>query len=142
MVIAAALANVSVQVGPGVGVAVGVGVGVGVAGVGGGDGVGVGVGVGVPGVAVGVGVGVAGVGETEAVGLGVGDGQAPLVEMLKLHPPVMVPTSPPRSSTTYRLQVPFGFSPLKAARVSVPHGAPSPPGLKYGPAGAGAANGS
>jgi hypothetical protein len=114
----------------GVAVAEAVAVGVGVAGVA------VGVGVGVDGV--GVGVGVPGV----TVGLGVGVAQMPLVLMLKLHPPVMVPTSPPRSSTTYRLQVPFGFSPLKAANVSVPHGAPSPPGLKYGPAGAGAANGS
>ena len=26
---------------------------------------------------------------------------------------VMLPESPPRSSTTYRLQVPFGFVPLK-----------------------------
>ena len=55
---------------------------------------------------------------------------------------VIVPTSAPRSSTTYRLQVPFGSTPLNAARVSVPHGVPIPPGLRYGPAGAGAANGS
>ena len=54
------------------------------------------VGVGVAGVAVGVGVGVPGV----TVGLGVGVAQMPVVLMLKLHPPEMVPTSPPRSSTT------------------------------------------
>jgi hypothetical protein len=54
--------------------------------------VGVAVGLGVPGVAVGLGL---------AVALGVGLGQ-PTVETVKvtLHPPVIVPTSAPRSSTT------------------------------------------
>jgi hypothetical protein len=72
----------------------------------------------------------------------VGVEQPPLVVKFKLHPPSIVPTSSPIASTTYRLQVPFGFTPLNAARVSVPHGVPIPPGLRYGPAGAGAANGS
>jgi len=51
-----------------------------------------GVGLGVPGVTVALGL---------AVALGVGLGQpAPLTVMVRLHPPVIVPTSAPRSSTT------------------------------------------
>src|SRR5262245_49708708 len=55
------------------------------------------------------------------------------VVMLKLHPPLIVPVSPPRSSTTYRLQVPLGFRPLNTESCC---------GSGYGPAGAGAGKGS
>src|SRR5687768_11035894 len=47
------------------------------------------------------------------------------------QPPLKLPVSPPTSSTTYRLHVPFGFEPLKVVRE-----------LAYGPPGAGAANAS
>src|SRR5205809_796044 len=58
------------------------------------------------GVAVGVGLGV-------GLGLGVGVGPVqPSVETLIDHPLVMPPTSPPASSTIYKLQVPFGLVPL------------------------------
>jgi hypothetical protein len=90
-------------------------------------------------VAVGVGVGsivgwgvTLGVGVAVAIGVivGVGVEQPPAVVISRAHPPEMIPTSPPRSSTTYKLQVPFGSAPLKAARVSVPHEDPIPPGLR------------
>ena len=61
---------------------------------------------------------------------------APAVVMSILQPPEKLPESPPVSSTTYKLQVPFGPVPLKTeANVAVPCVA----GSLYGPAGAGAA---
>lgn len=57
------------------------------------------------------------------------------VVMLKAQPPAIVPLSPAAKSNTYRLQVPFGFPPLKTdANVADPAGA----GSWLGPPGAGA----
>ena len=48
------------------------------------------------------------------------------VVMLKAQPPAIVPASPAAKSNTYRLQVPFGFPPLKTdAKVADPAGAGS-----------------
>jgi len=61
------------------------------------------------------------------------------------QPPAMLPESLAESSRTYRLQAPFAAWPAKAdASVSEPHLAPTvaPPGLRFGPAGAGAPKGS
>ena len=94
--------DIGVAVGVGVGVRVDAGVGVGEAEA---DGVGVaggGVGEAGVGVAVGVGVGlgVGTIGVAEADGEGVGVAHGPVVVMLTLHPPVMLPASDGRSSTT------------------------------------------
>ena len=55
----------------------------------------------------------------------------PPVVSVKLQPPAMVPRSCDASSTTYSDQAPFGLVPMKSDAVSL-----------YGPAGAGAGNGS
>ena len=76
-----------------------------------------GVGVGEPGAIVGVGVGVGTRGD--------GDGDGPKqfsVRIKSSQPPEMLPESPPASSITYRLQVPFGFAPLKVDRATLPEG--------------------
>src|SRR5262245_15010073 len=52
------------------------------------------------------------------------------VVIVRLHPPLILPIAVAASSTTYRLHVPLGLSPLKSERVVD----------TYGPAGAGAGN--
>ena len=42
---------------------------------------------------------------------------APGEVMFKLHPPLKLPESPTESSSTYKLQVPLGFVPLKIERL-------------------------
>src|SRR6267143_2514603 len=74
------------------------------------------VGVGVPGVTVGVGVGVPGL----TLGLGVGVPQPAPVVMFRVHPPLMLPTSPAASSKTQRFQVPLALVPLKAESAEAP----------------------
>src|SRR6266487_3882058 len=49
--------------------------------------------------------------------------------IVTLQPPLMFPTSPTASSSTYKLHVPFGLVPLKPDSTT-----------GYGPAGAGAGN--
>ena len=96
--------------GPGVGIIVGVAVFVGVP-----------VNVAVP-VAVAVFVGVnvlVGVGDAVAVLVGVAQ-TPPSVMMLISHPPVIVPESVPKSSTTYSDHVPFGAVPTKVDRADEP----------------------
>src|SRR5882724_508433 len=51
--------------------------------------------------------------------------------IVRLQPPFIFPTSAAVSSTTYKLHVPFGLVPLKPDKAA-----------GYGPAGAGAGNGS
>jgi hypothetical protein len=65
----------------------------------------------------------------DAVGVGDGVPAEQLVVRRSVHPPLMLPTSTPASSRTYKDHVPFGFVPLNTDNNC---------GSVYGPAGAGA----
>ena len=61
------------------------------------------------------------VGEGDAVAVAVGVPQA--VVSVTVHPPLIVPTSAPRSSLTHRCHVPFGSVPLNTDIATVTPGA-------------------
>ena len=74
-------------------------------------------------VAVGVFVAVAvAVGVTVAVFVGVAGGVGQTVVTVNVHPPDIIPRSPPVSSTRYRLQMPLGSVPLKIESDEPPDG--------------------
>ena len=62
--------------------------------------------------------------------------------IVRLQPPAIAPRSPLASSTTNRLQVPFGFPPAAPVNAEVNVSDPPVCGVRYGPAGAGAAKAS
>src|SRR6185369_8841660 len=66
----------------------------------------------------------------------------PAVDNVNDHPPAIDPKSPPRSSTMYKLQVPFGLPPLTPVKVEVNESPPPGGAERYGAAGAGVGNGS
>jgi len=47
---------------------------------------------------------------------------AAIVVISRHHPPLMLPASPPTSSTIYKLQVPLGLIPLKTLSADPPEG--------------------
>ena len=62
------------------------------------------------------------VGVAVAVEVGVAEGVTQMVVIDNVQPPAIAPESPPASSTTYSLQRPLAFVPLKTERAEPPVG--------------------